>query len=372
MSTPLGSVLNAAALTASSVSPLINLSSTPSGTAGDVASEGIVESLIASLSPASVLNTVQVIATANIPGSYSGSSGPGDTFTVTATGTLTIDGVANPSTILLVGQSTAAQNGYYTLTTPGSTGVSPVLTRTTGYTSSKYIGGLIVEATLGTALKAHKYSCTNSSAITFGSTGVTFSTFDMFLNPSSGMSFSPTLGYSINVAGTLSCLTINGSNQLFVKILADNGLLATSAGLIAVVGDGMQFDGDGNIVPNLGNGLFIDTAQIAVNFADEATTIAKASGTAAVTPLGLASFGRFYSSGTNTASALLSGVTITQATHGLATMNSSGQAILAFIIDTNGTFVSAPAVSINQSTGDVTVTATITVGHSAMIVLVGS
>jgi hypothetical protein len=84
-------------------------------------------------------------STANIPGTYTAGSadlaegyGVGATLTVTATGQLTLDGHALNAgeRVLIKDQTDAKQNGIYVVTTAGSTGVSPVLTRSTDFDNS--------------------------------------------------------------------------------------------------------------------------------------------------------------------------------------------------------------------------------------------
>lgn len=80
---------------------------------------------------------VLAASTASITGTYSnGVAGIGATFTVTATGSFTLDGVAIGTIgqrVLLKDQSTGFQNGVYTATVVGSVAVQPVFTRALDY-----------------------------------------------------------------------------------------------------------------------------------------------------------------------------------------------------------------------------------------------
>ena len=99
----------------------------------DVATKNYVDGVASQLNP---IQAVYAASTANIPGSYlNGAAGIGATFTPTATGAFTIDGVSPPllSRILLKDQTSGFQNGVYTLTTVGALAVSPVLTRALDY-----------------------------------------------------------------------------------------------------------------------------------------------------------------------------------------------------------------------------------------------
>ena len=93
-----------------------------------------VSNAVAGVNPAVA---VLAASTANVVGTYSnGVAGIGATFTVTATGTFTLDGIAINTIgqrVLLKDQSTGFQNGMYTVTIPGSVGVSPIFTRALDY-----------------------------------------------------------------------------------------------------------------------------------------------------------------------------------------------------------------------------------------------
>ena len=85
---------------------------------------------------------------ANIVATYNnGAAGVGGTLTVTATGAFSLDGQAGVlnGRYLIKDQSTTSQNGIYTLTTVGSLGVSPVLTRAVDFNTPSSItdSGLI-------------------------------------------------------------------------------------------------------------------------------------------------------------------------------------------------------------------------------------
>lgn len=129
-------------LAGGTMSGIINMGShkitsvTDPASAQDAATKNYVDTMLAALNPATACYAA---STANIVGTYNnGSSGVGATFTVTATGALSIDGVspAAGSRILLKNQTSGFQNGIYDLTVAGSTGVSPVLTRSADYNTA--------------------------------------------------------------------------------------------------------------------------------------------------------------------------------------------------------------------------------------------
>ncbi len=99
----------------------------------DISTKVYVDTVASSLNP---LQATYAASTADIPGTYlNGVGGVGAIFTITATGTFTVDGVTPPagSRFLLKDQSTGFQNGVYDVTNAGSVGVSPVLTRSLDY-----------------------------------------------------------------------------------------------------------------------------------------------------------------------------------------------------------------------------------------------
>ena len=95
---------------------------------------------------ASSLQTIQAVSLASASTNYPGSM-VGNVLTITATGAISIDGSTPTinSRVLLKDQSTASQNGVYNVTTVGTTGVSPVLTRAADYNTAADVnaGGLI-------------------------------------------------------------------------------------------------------------------------------------------------------------------------------------------------------------------------------------
>lgn len=121
---------------------------------------------------------VGATTTANLIGVYlNGSSGVGATFTYTATGVDTIDGVSLTlgMRVLLKNQTTAFQNGLYVVTTAGSIGIAGILTRTTdGDQSTDWKAGDSVFVTAGTTQSTTTWAYTGIDSPTMGSTSLTF------------------------------------------------------------------------------------------------------------------------------------------------------------------------------------------------------
>ena len=102
---------------------------TPVGS-NDAATRAYVDQVAGGLT---IKEAVIAATTTNLASTYSGG-----TLTVTGTGTPSIDAVSITATgtrVLVKDQTTATQNGIYTLTTPASSGVSAVFTRAVDFDS---------------------------------------------------------------------------------------------------------------------------------------------------------------------------------------------------------------------------------------------
>lgn len=121
---------------------------------------------------------VRAATTANLVGVYlNGTSGVGATFTYTATGVDTIDGVSLTlgMRVLLKNQTTAFQNGIYTVTTAGALGVAGILTRATDSNqSADWKTGDSIFVTAGTTLSTTTWAYNGADSPTMGSTSITF------------------------------------------------------------------------------------------------------------------------------------------------------------------------------------------------------
>src|SRR5215471_5492490 len=120
---------------------------------------------------------VRVVATANQAGTYA--AAPAMTFIYTATGPTTIDGVAVAANdrVLLVGQTTATQNGIYTVTTVGAGATHTILTRATDFNaSSKIFSGVTIGVNQGDDHSHTFWKLTSDDPITLDTTPLNFIT----------------------------------------------------------------------------------------------------------------------------------------------------------------------------------------------------
>jgi hypothetical protein len=134
--------------------------------------ENTVDTLISGLK---VLSAVRVDTTANLTSSYNSTN-----KTLTNTGTLAalvIDGVtlALNDRVLVSNQTTASQNGIYTVTTVGSVSVAWVLTRATDAdTSAEVVNGIYTFVSEGTINANRGFVLITPNTITLGTTALTF------------------------------------------------------------------------------------------------------------------------------------------------------------------------------------------------------
>lgn len=124
------------------------------------------------------LDRVRFVATSALPTYTASGSGLARILTVTATGAMAaIDGVTPGAgdLLLAVGNATAADNGIWVVTNPGSTGVQPVLTRSPGYQTGLVTSGMQVQAgSEGTNGGNSVWTCVTTGAITVDTTATTW------------------------------------------------------------------------------------------------------------------------------------------------------------------------------------------------------
>jgi hypothetical protein len=171
---------------------------------------------------------VRLATAAALPaGTYdNGTAGVGATFTVTATGTLTVDGVltALNNRILVKNQADQTQNGVYSVTTAGDVGVSAVLTRATDSDTGAELFNALYAVQLGTANAGTFYNVSNSSEPVVGTDNIVFALFSP--TSASGIQAAAPLSRSGN---TMSMGAINSLTGKTTPVDADNVVVSDSA-----------------------------------------------------------------------------------------------------------------------------------------------
>lgn len=138
----------------------------------DVASKSYVDSVAQGLQ---VKDAVVVATATALTGTYAAS---GQTFTLTATGTPSIDGVdvtALGTRVLLKDQSQGSDNGIYTLTTAAASGVSPVFTRADDFNTNAEVDAGAFAFVLSGTTNAGKQFVQTADNPTLDTTSLTFS-----------------------------------------------------------------------------------------------------------------------------------------------------------------------------------------------------
>jgi hypothetical protein len=160
-----------------------------------------------------VKDSVIVTTTGNLTATYSnGTSGVGATLTNSGTqAAITID-----SRVLVVGervlvkdQTTGLQNGFYKVTTVGTSSTNWVLTRTVDADeASEITPGAFTFVEEGTVGANNGYVCTNVGAITVGTTAITFVQFSGAGSVIAGDGLTKT-GNTLNAVGTNNRISIS-------------------------------------------------------------------------------------------------------------------------------------------------------------------
>lgn len=320
---------------------------------------------------------VGAATTANLVGTYlNGTSGVGATFTYTATGVDTIDGIALTlgMRVLLKNQTTAFQNGLYTVTTAGAIGVAGILTRATdGDQTTDWKTGDSTFVTAGTTLSATTWAYTGIDSPTMGSTSLTFA-------QTAGQG-SLTAGAGITITGNSIAITVpvtvalGGTNATSASITAFNNITGyTAAGATGTTSTNLVFSTSPVLVtPSLGvatatsiNTVVLSgssTPTLAVtgtstisgtNTGDQTITL-----TGAVTGSGTGSFATTLATpGTLTVSSTNSNVTAH--THAITSSSAPGAAASLLATDSSGIIGSTGTRIVKGWFTDLTVTNAIT------------
>ena len=150
----------------------------PSG-AQDAATKAYVDAVKTGLD---IKDSVVMATTADLNYTYSnGSSGIGATLTAAGNGVVTIDGIGTATAnerVLVKNQDDAEENGIYYVSTVSGASATLVLTRTTDTdTASEFSSGSFTFVEKGTANADAGFVMTQDTAITFGTTEVTWAQF---------------------------------------------------------------------------------------------------------------------------------------------------------------------------------------------------
>lgn len=340
--------------------------------AQDAATKAYVDASVAALNPAA---SVYAATTANISGTYlNGVAGVGATFTTTATGTFSVDGVTPPlnSRILIKDQSSGFQNGIYNLTTLGSIGVSAIFTRALDYNTAADMNqaGLIpvingtVNAlsswqqvaaitTVGTdalvfteftanpslyMLKANNLSDVASKSTSFNTISPITTTGDIIYS-SSG-----TTNARLPIGSTGNVLTVSGGVPAWVAP-ATSGTVTSVAltvpAFLSVAGSPITSSGtlavslSGTALPIANGGTAATTAAAAYNNLSPMTTTGdieyeSGTNTAARLPIGSSGNVLTVAGGVPTWAAPAAGTAIALIAHGSITGGASGGAIIVW------------------------------------------
>jgi len=183
-----------------------------------------------------VINTIgnippcNVATTANLTATYSnGSSGVGATLTNSGTqAALVIDGVtlAAGNRVLVKDQTTALQNGIYTVTNIGGTTVNWVLTRATDFDSpSQMVRGKTIDVISGTVNAVTSWMLTGAVAAV-GTDSITFARL-----AKSGLD---------TVLGTTNQITVTVTNNVATVSISSNPVLPGTASVTIPTGTTLQ------------------------------------------------------------------------------------------------------------------------------------
>lgn len=179
----------------------------------------------------------------------------GNVLTASANGAFALGGLSDWATterVLLYGQTTAAHNGIYTITTLGSGSAAAVLTRATDSdTASEMKGGAAIFVREGTQAD-QGWVCTTDGAVTLNTTSLAFAQFSsQNLQAGDGLSktgstlavqVTTTKGLAISsdaleVVPDSSTITFNGSGQVQVGTITSGNMGTNSIATAALQDD---------------------------------------------------------------------------------------------------------------------------------------
>lgn len=201
----------------------------------DAATKGYVDAVKTGLDPK---DSVRVGTTTNLVATYSnGTAGVGATLTNNDTqAALTIDGISVVvgNRVLVKNQTTALQNGIYSVTNAGSESTNWVLTRTVDADQDPEVTpGAFTFVEEGTDNSNNGYVCTNTGTITIGTTGITWVQFSGAGQVTAGAGLTKT-GNTLDVQVGTGIAIVSDTVTLASSVAGDG--LTFNAGVLDVVG----------------------------------------------------------------------------------------------------------------------------------------
>ena len=185
-------------------------------------------------------------------------------MTASSNGAISVDGVTLVvnDRVLVKNQSTAAQNGFYKVTTTGSGSAAFVLTRTPDAdAASELTSGAFTFTEEGTANADKGYVLSTNGAITLGTTAINFEQFSGAGQISAGAALTKT-GNTIDVAVDDSSIQVSG-DAIQVKALGiTNGMLAGSIANAKLANSSVTIN---STAVALGGSITLDTGDLAEN-----------------------------------------------------------------------------------------------------------
>lgn len=155
-----------------------------------------------------VKKSVRVATTGDLSATYNNSNG---TLTANANGAIVIDGVTlvQNDRVLVKNQQNAPENGFYLVTTVGTSSAAFVLTRTPDANDANELtGGAFTFVEEGTANADNGYVASHNGTPTLGTDDITFDQFSGAGQISAGDGLTKT-GNTIDAVGTANRITIN-------------------------------------------------------------------------------------------------------------------------------------------------------------------
>ena len=180
----------------------------------DAATKNYVDTTAAGLAPA---GAVTAATTANFASTYNnGTAGVGATLTATSTGTVTFDGqlTALGNNYLFLNQTDPTQNGIYTVTVAGASGIAAVFTRDVHYDTPEAINNTGIVPVINGSTQAGQGFYQINTVVAIGVTSISYVKFG-----NSGTVSSITAGTGLS-GGTI---TSTGTIALTIPVVVSSG-----------------------------------------------------------------------------------------------------------------------------------------------------